>query len=431
MTRLVLLLAAALAAAAGVMLHRHGGDARAAWMETRAALPPALAQHLPAAFVPPVPASAPAAPRIAVGTALAGSADLPITRATVGWIEPIATVVLRPRIDGVITEQLARDGQVVKAGDVLYRLDDRELRAQIARDEAALARDEATRTRTQNDVRRVTELFARNSASQAQLDLATAESKVAAANVEAAKAALEADRVRLDHATIRAPIAGRLGTVRVTAGNLVKGNESTGTGLVTITQMKPLRATFSLPERELDRLRAALARPEAAPVRVYAGTGDGALATGRLSFVDSSVDQASGTVTAWASFPNEDERLWPGQYVRVEVDLGRRPGTVTVPQVAVQPGQDGSFVWVVRPDGLAERRGVEVISAAAGVAALARGVRAGEHVVVEGMLRLREGAAVAERPQAEPGGQAETRGQAEIRGQPETRAAAGARTVIK
>ncbi|MFE1598626.1 efflux RND transporter periplasmic adaptor subunit [Methylobacterium sp. ID0610] len=398
MIRLLLILVAALGAGAGVMIYRHGGDSRAAWATTRAALPPSVAQHLPLAYVPP-PAAPAAAPRVTVGTVAAGSVNLPVTRNAVGWIEPIATVVVRPRIDGVIMEQLARDGQMVRAGEVLYRLDDRELRAQIARNEAALARDEATRTRTQNDVRRVGELLARNSASQAQFDLASAEAKVAAANVEAAKATLEADRVRLDYTTIRAPIAGRLGTVRVTAGNLVKGNESAGTGLVTITQMKPLRATFSLPERELDRLRAALARPAAAPVRVFASGNDAVLATGTLSFVDSSVDQASGTVTAWALFPNEDERLWPGQYVRVEVDLGRRPDTVTVPQVAVQPGQDGSFAWVVNRQGVAERRSVEVLSASGGVAALTRGVAAGERVVVEGQVRVREGQAVAERPQ--------------------------------
>ncbi len=170
------------------------------------------------------------AARVNVGTVAAGSADLPVTRTAVGWIEPIATVLVRSRIDGVITEQLARDGQVVKAGDVLYRLDDREIRAQLTRDEAALARDQATQVRTQNDVRRVGELLSRNSASQAQFDVATAESKVAAANVAAAQAAIEADRVRLDYTTIRSPIAGRLGTVRVTAGNLVKGNDSAGTG---------------------------------------------------------------------------------------------------------------------------------------------------------------------------------------------------------
>ncbi|KMO20902.1 efflux RND transporter periplasmic adaptor subunit [Methylobacterium platani] len=405
MIRLVLVLLALLAAGAGWLVQRHGGDTGAAWSTARGSLPPALAQalpeHLPVAYVPPAPPAPanPAASRPVVTTVAAGITDLALTRSAVGWVEPMASVIVRPRIDGVITEQLARDGQVVKAGDVLYRLDDREIRAQLARDEAALARDQATQVRTQNDVRRVGELLSRSSASQAQFDVASAEAKVAAANVAASQAAIEADRVRLDYTTVRAPIAGRLGRVLVTTGNLVKGNESAGTGLVTITQMRPLRATFSLPERDLDGLRAALARPGTAPVRVYPSGGEAVLATGRLSFVDSSVDQASGTVTAWALFPNEDDRLWPGQYVRIEVDLGSRPGTVTVPQAAVQPGQEGSFVWVVRPDRVAERRAIEVLASRDGRAALAQGLKAGERVVVEGQFRVRPGLPVTERPQ--------------------------------
>jgi multidrug efflux system membrane fusion protein len=405
MIRLVLVLLVALAAGAGWLVQRHGGDTRAAWSTARGALPGAIAQalpeHLPVAYVPPAPPAPanPAAARPVVATVAAGITDLALTRPAVGWVEPMASVVVRPRIDGVITEQLARDGQVVKAGDVLYRLDDREIRAQIARDEAALARDQATQVRTQNDVRRVGELLSRSSASQAQFDVATAEAKVAAANVAASQAAIEADKVRLDYTVVRAPIAGRLGRVLVTTGNLVKGNESAGTGLVTITQMRPLRATFSLPERDLDGLRAALARPGTAPVRVFSSGGEAVLATGRLSFVDSVVDQASGTVTAWALFPNEDDRLWPGQYVRIEVDLGSRPGTVTVPQAAVQPGQEGSFVWVVRPDRTAERRTIEVLASRDGRAAVSQGLKAGERVVVEGQFRVRPGLTVSERPQ--------------------------------
>ncbi len=311
----------------------------------------------------------------------------------------MASVIVRPRIDGVITEQLARDGQVVKAGDVLYRLDDREIRAQLARDEAALARDQATQVRTQNDVRRVGELLSRSSASQAQFDVASAEAKVAAANVAASQAAIEADRVRLDYTTVRAPIAGRLGRVLVTTATSSRATN------------RP--APASSPSRRCGRCAPPSRCPSAtstgcaprspAPAPRRSGSipsgGEAVLATGRLSFVDSSVDQASGTVTAWALFPNEDDRLWPGQYVRIEVDLGSRPGTVTVPQAAVQPGQEGSFVWVVRPDRVAGRRAIEVLASRDGRAALAQGLKAGERVVVEGQFRVRPGLPVTERPQ--------------------------------
>ncbi len=335
-------------------------------------------------------------PRIAVISAVAQTADLPITLSSVGWIEPIATVTLRARIDGQILEQNAKDGQTANQGDVLFRLDDREIQAQIARDQAALTRDLANQSKAEADLKRTQDLLAKNIASQVQAEQYAADAKVAAANVAADKAALEADQIKLGYATVKAPISGRLGIVRVTAGNLVRGNDNLGDGLVTITQMKPLRVSFSLPERNLDMLRAALSRKNAAPVRVYASGSDQVLAAGTLSFIDSSVDQASGTITAKAIFDNEDGRLWPGQYVRVEVDAGIRNNATTVPLVAIQPGQDSSYAFVVTPDKVVERRKVDVVARLGDVAAIGSGIKPGEHVVVEGQLRLRDGARVNE-----------------------------------
>jgi membrane fusion protein, multidrug efflux system len=339
-------------------------------------------------------------PRVPVITAVAQGKDQPITRTSVGSIEPIAVVTVRARIEGEIVEQRVRDGQMVKEGDVLFRLDDREIQAQITRDEAALAKDQATAAKTQNDIRRVQELLGKRAASQQQFDVATADAKVAAANVAADQAALQADRIRLGYTTIKAPISGRVGVVRVTPGNLVRANEA-GDGLITITQMQPLRASFTLPERDLDLLRAALSRKDPAPVRVYAGASEEPLATGQLIFVDSIVDTLSGTVTAKALFDNKDGRLWPGQYVRVEVDLGLRPKVTTAPLVAVQPSQDGPFVFVVKPDMTVERRPVEVAEARGSVAAFASGLKPGEKVVVEGQQRLKNGVTIIEKtPQA-------------------------------
>jgi multidrug efflux system membrane fusion protein len=337
------------------------------------------------------------APRVAVVTAVAQSVDMPVTRASVGWVEPDATVTIRARIDGQVVEQKVRDGEIVKAGDVLFRIDDREIQAQIARDEAMLAKDQATLAKTQADVRRVQELLPRGSATQQQFDVVTADSKVAAANVAADQATLQADRIKLDYTTIKAPIGGRVGVVRVTPGNLVRANDA-GEGLVTITQLKPLRISFSLPERELDLVRTALARKGQAPVRAYSSGAAQAVATGKLFFVDSAVDMQSGTVTAKAMFDNEDDQLWPGQYVRVEVDLGVRPGVTTVPLVAVSPGQGGSFAFVVKADGTVERRKVEVADTRGETAAIASGIRPGEKVVVEGQARLRDGSPVIEKP---------------------------------
>ena len=348
---------AALAGAFDRVRTRYDGDVSLAWVSLRSS---ALALVGQAPRTDSAPGAAPASgqagrpggqgqnPRIPVVTAMAQNADLPITRASVGWVEPIATVTIRARIEGEMVERRVQDGQIVKEGDVLFRLDDREIQAQIARDEATLVKDQATATKTQNDIRRIGELLGKGAASQQQFDVVTADSKVAAANVAADQAALQADRIKLGYTTIRAPISGRVGVVRVTEGNLVRANDS-GDGLVTITQMQPLRVSFTLPERDLDLLRAALARKEPTSVRAYAGKDTEPLATGRLNFVDSAVDTLSGTVTAKALFDNKDGRLWPGQYVRVEVDLGLRPNVTTAPLVAVQPSQDGPFVFVVKP----------------------------------------------------------------------------------
>jgi multidrug efflux system membrane fusion protein len=341
--------------------------------------------------------------RVAVVSAIAQTTDLPITRTGVGWIEPIATVTLRARADGQILEQRARDGQIVNQGDVLFRLDDREIQAQIARDQAALTRDQANQAKAEADLKRTQELLAKNIASQVQAEQYIADAKVAAANVAADKAALEADQIKLGYATVKAPISGRLGIVRVTEGNLVRGNDNIGDGLVTITQMQPLRVSFSLPERDLDLVRAALVQNDPAPVRVFANGSDKVLATGRLAFVDSSVDPASGTIAVKALLANEDGRLWPGQYVRVELDVGTQNNATTVPLVAIQPGQDSSFAYVVNQDKVVERRQVEVTMRAGDVAAISSGVNPGEHVVVEGQLRLRDGSRVNETMAGQPG----------------------------
>jgi membrane fusion protein, multidrug efflux system len=385
---------------------RHNGDIRAAW--TQVVLDGAALLGRPADRSAPQTAQAGSrggrdaaggrgdAPRVAVVSAVAQTEDLPITLTSIGWIEPIATVTVRARTDGQVMEKHAQDGQMVNAGDLLFRLDDREIQAQIAHDEAALARDNANQAKAEADLKRTEQLLSKNIASQVQVEQYSADAKVAAANVAADKAALEADRIRLEYATVRAPISGRLGVVRVTEGNLVRGNDNTGDGLVTITQMKPLRVSFSLPERNLDLLRAALDRKEAAPVRVYASGTDRILATGALTFVDSAVDQTSGTINAKATFPNEDGRLWPGQYVRVSLDVGKRPNATTVPLVAIQPGQDSTFAYVVNPEKVIERRTVEVTARLGDVAVVGAGIKPGEHVVVEGQLRLRDGSRVNE-----------------------------------
>ncbi len=345
----------------------------------------------------------PAGAAVAVVTAPAEVVDFPVRRRSIGNIEAMATVLVRSRVDSQLLTQHAKDGQFVTKGDLLFTLDDKELRAAVARDEANLARDQANLTRTQADLQRKRELLSSGSGAQQQVDQALSDAKAAEAAVAADEATLDADRLRLSYTRIVAPIDGRLGSVQVTPGNLVRASDSGGGGLVTITQVKPIRVAFTLPERDLATVRAALAQPTPPTVRVFPSGSRTALASGPLSFIDSAVDVASGTISAKAVFANDDLALWPGQYVDVEVELGSRPNTVVVPTVAVQAGQASPYVFVARPDGTAELRPVKVAATDGDRIALAEGLSAGDRVVVDGQLRLANGTKI--RDTAAPKGQ--------------------------
>jgi multidrug efflux system membrane fusion protein len=334
------------------------------------------------------------APAVPVITAPAQESEFPVRRRSIGLIESPAVVVIRPRIDSQMLEMHVKEGQLVRKGDLLFTLDDREILATKARNEATLAKNQAALERTAADLKRTEELIARNVAPRQQFDTATAEFKAAEATVAADRAQLQNDELQLGYTKITAPITGRLGTIRVTPGNIVSTADTSG--LVTITQIRPIRVSFTLPERDLGVLRAAVRRSPSPTVRVYAHGNPKPLASGELNFVDSNVDSTTGTIIAKATFENQDFTLWPGQYVDVEVDLDVRPNTVSVPTVALQSGQRGPFVFVVKDDGIVELRNVETGGLEADRTAILKGLKAGERVVVEGQLRLANGARVTE-----------------------------------
>ena len=201
----------------------------------------------------------------------------------------------------------------------------RRQRSLFARDEATIAKDQAALTQVDAALRRTQELISKNVAPQQQLEQATAAFKAAQQTVEADQAVRQADQLRLGYAELKALITGRIGAIRVAPGELVSANDTAG--LLTLTQMQPLRVSFTLPERDLAALRTAAQRTPPATVRVYAAADPEPLSSGTLHFVDSSVDSSSGTIAAKATFPNEHYKLWPGQYVDVEVDLAAMPNT--------------------------------------------------------------------------------------------------------
>lgn len=345
------------------------------------------------------PSSGGAAASVPITTSEAAVENFMIRRRTIGIMESPATVVVKSRIESQVLEQHVRDGQLVKKGDLLFSLDDGEVRAAIARDEAQLAKDQAAADRTATDQQRYEQLTEKNAASVQRLDQAIADNKIALATVEADRAQLRTDNLRLGYTKIVAPIGGRIGSVRVSPGNLVSVNDPTG--LVTITQIRPIRVAFTLAERDLAALRKASRAEPAAAVRVYTPGTSEALATGALDFVDSAVDATSGTISAKARFANEDFVLWPGMYVDIEIDLDIRPNTVMIPTVAVQSGQQGPFVFVAKQD-KAEMRAVEFAGTEGDRTAVASGVSQGERVIVEGQMRLTDGTRVVDAAPARP-----------------------------
>uniref|UniRef100_A0A9E7ZVT8 Efflux RND transporter periplasmic adaptor subunit n=1 Tax=Bosea sp. NBC_00436 TaxID=2969620 RepID=A0A9E7ZVT8_9HYPH len=347
---------------------------------------------------------------VSVISAAAIQADFPVRKHAIGFVETPASVLVRSRIDSQIMTQNVVDGQFVKAGDLLFTLDDRDIKAQIAKDEAMLARDEATHTRNLADLERYKQLLVRNAGTQVQVDQAIADEKSSAANIQGDHATLDADRLKLGYTRIIAPIDGRVGSVQVTPGNLVNatGNNS-GTSLVTITQMKPLRVSFALPESELPTLQGALAAAKAVPVTARVPNSGRPAAEGKLNFVDSTVDITSGTITAKAAFANDDLTLWPGQYVDVEIIPDTLAGVTVIPTVAVQTGQKGPYAFVVKPDSTVDLRQIKVALNDGDRTAVTEGIGPGERVVIDGQMRLKQGTPVRERaatgekpPQATP-----------------------------
>jgi len=335
---------------------------------------------------------------VTVATAVAVTADFPIRRHAIGFISSPAVVEISARIASQITVVRVQNGQTVAAGDVLFQLDDRALKAALDRDQATLAKDQAVLASATADLERAKDLAARQAGTEQAYDQALATQKAAVATVEADQAAIEADNVQLGYATITAPIAGRLGAVNVTVGDVVSSNVAggTATALVTITQMDPLEVIFTLPESDLALLQKALAQPGSAPVTLHKDGDPQPIGTGTLYFIDSTVDTASGTISVRAKVPNPGLGLWPGQYTDLTVDAGAMPRQVSVPTVAVQSGQKGPFVYVVRPDDTVELRQVTVALTEGDNSAIASGLAPGERVVVEGQARLTDGARVRE-----------------------------------
>lgn len=337
----------------------------------------------------------PAAPAQLVVAGVAEQIPTPILVSAIGTVQSIATVMIKSRVDGEIAKVHFEEGQEVKEGDILFSLDDRAVRAQLQQAEAALERDRAQLERFKLEVTRQTDLKNRGVASAQKLEDVTTSVAVAEATVRASEATVENARVNLNYTTIRAPITGRTGSIALKRGNVVKAVDTAAAAvpLVTITQLRPIYVALTVPERYLADLRAAMA---AGPVPVVATVPSQPKTqiAGTLSFIENQVDAGTGTISIKARFANDDDRLWPGQFVNVTVTLGVQADTVVVPSAAIQVGPNGPYVFVIRQDSTAELRLVKPDRAVGDKTVVAEGIAAGERVVVDGQLRLGNGTRV-------------------------------------
>lgn len=333
---------------------------------------------------------------VPVSSAVVEATEMPLVLGAPGTVEPYATAGVKPRVDGQISEIAFKEGQLVEAGQVMFRLDDRLMMAQIKQAEANIARDKASLKDAQAILARRETLVAKKIVTEASTDTQRSLVESLKASIVAGEAQLEAWRTQLDYLTLRAPIPGRTGTIRTELGVNVRAADATT--LVTINQTRPITVSFAVPQTELAALRRALANGSQAVVRA---TGETAIQTkGRIVFIDNQVDRTTGTVLAKLEVANESEVLWPGQSVDVELTVEQRPGYVAVPATGVLPSQQGMLAWVVGPDGTVKPRTVELEQVRGAIAYVRGGLKAGERVVTDGQLRLAPGMRVVLR---EPG----------------------------
>ncbi len=331
----------------------------------------------------------PPAPPVPVTVATAERRPVPFELSATGTVEPLQTVAVQPQVSGPIVRIAFTEGQDVRKGQVLFQIDPRPFQAALARAEAILARDRAQEANARQEASRYAELAGQEYVTAQQYDQARTVAAAAAATLAGSEAAVSEARLNLQYATIRAPISGRTGSLRVREGNLVRSNDPAP--LVTINQIRPILVRFAVPAANLpiiQKYRSADLVVRAEPV------GGGAASEGTLGFVDNAVDTTTGTILLKGTFPNTAGALWPGEFVNVRLRLYVDENALTVPRRAVVSGQEGSYVFVIRPDSTAETKPVSVDRMTEEIAIVSGEIESGDRVVVDGQLRLRQGSKV-------------------------------------
>jgi multidrug efflux system membrane fusion protein len=314
--------------------------------------------------------------------------SVPLAVQGIGTVIAASTVVVRAQVTGELTSVNFVEGDEVQQGQVIVTIDKRPLEAALQQMQAALDRDVAQSANAKAQAVRYQDLLQRGIATKEQVDQIVANAAALEATVELDRANVENAKVQLQYATIRAPLTGKTGLLQVHPGNLVRATDTTP--IVTINKITPVYVSFSVPEAMLPDLKRYMARGKLA-VTALPPNDQGPAATGQINFIDNEVDPTTGQIKVKGTFPNTDRRLWPGQYVNVSVTLSTEPNAIVVPSLAVQTGQQGTYVFVVKPDQTVDLRTVNVERASGEQSVIKTGLKPGEIVVTDGQLRLNAG----------------------------------------
>ncbi len=329
-------------------------------------------------------------PAVPVTATEARRRDVPVFLIGLGTVRAYQSVVLTSRVDGQIVKIDFKEGESVRRGDVLVEIDPQPFAAALAQAQAAELRDEALLANARLDFNRAQDLAGKGSGTRQSLDTTRAQVSQFEASAKIDQAAITAAQVQLNYCQIRSPIDGRTGTRQVDEGNIVRANNASG--IVTINQIHPISVDFDLPAETLHQVRAHLAAGETTAVAF--DRDDHELAQGKLAVIDNQVNVATGTVRYKATFENKDETLWPGQFVSIRLQIEVQHGVLTVPDTAVLRGPEGTYVFVVTPAHVAEKRAVKAGFADKELTVIESGLAPGEQVVTDGQYRIQSGTPV-------------------------------------
>jgi len=333
----------------------------------------------------------PAPPRtVPVVAGMADQKDIPLQLKVIGNVEAYNAVSIKPLVGGEVEGVYFREGQDVQKGDLLFKIDPRPYATALKQAEAALARDVAQAKNAEEQAKRYAVLVQKEYVSKDQYDQLRANADALAAAVDADRANVEYSRLQLDYCTIMSPITGRAGSVLVNNGNVIKANDI---AMTTINQILPIYVTFAVPEQNLSDIKKYTAMKELTVDAIIPGD-EKRLVRGELTFIDNAVDKTTGTIKLKGTFDNKDRRLWPGQFVDVILTLTTEPNRVVVPSPAMQTGQQGQYLYVIKDDMTAEFRVVIPGRTYQNWTIIDKGVEAGEKVVTDGQLRLVPGSKV-------------------------------------